>query len=64
LIQIPALSKGVVDASVLEGVEDVGDVAAVEVGFDGGDDDGAGDGELFADVAAGPGRSRGSALSR
>ena len=41
-----------VDSAVVEGVEDVGDVAAVEVGFAGVDDEGAGDGELFADEAA------------
>ena len=37
---------------LVEGVEDVGDVAAVDVVFAGVDDDGAGDGELFADEAA------------
>ncbi len=40
------------DASFGEGVEDVGDVAAVEVGLVGVDDEGAGYCELFADVAA------------
>ena len=44
-----------VDASFGEGVEDVGDVAAVEVGLVGVDDEGAGYGELFADVAAAAG---------
>jgi hypothetical protein len=42
----------VLDAAVVEGVEDVGYVAAVDVVFAGVDDDGAGDGELFADEAA------------
>ena len=40
----------------------MGDVAAVEVGLDGGEDDGAGDGELLADVAAGAGAFGGVAL--
>jgi len=52
LIQVAPLQEGALDALVVEGVEDVGDVAAVEVGFVGVDDQGAGDGELFADVAA------------
>lgn len=52
LIQIPPLQERALDALVVEGVEDVGDVAAVDVVFAGVDDDGAGDGELFADVAA------------
>jgi hypothetical protein len=42
----------VLDASVVERVEHVADVAAVDVMPAGVDDDGAGDGELFADVAA------------
>ncbi|MBT8454325.1 MAG: hypothetical protein KJO40_20345 [Deltaproteobacteria bacterium] len=52
LIQIPALQERAFDAAVVEGVEDVGDVAAVDVVFAGVDDDGAGDGELFADEAS------------
>ena len=42
---------------LLERVEDVADVAAVDVVFVGVDDDGAGDGELFADEAAAGGAS-------
>jgi hypothetical protein len=42
----------VFDASVVEGVKYVGDVAAMEVGSMGVDDEGAGYGELFADEAA------------
>ncbi len=52
LIEVPAFEEGLLDALVAERVEDVGDVAAVDVVFAGVDDDGAGDGELFADVAA------------
>jgi hypothetical protein len=42
----------VLDASPVEHVEHVGDVSAVDVVFARVDDDGAGDGELFADEAA------------
>ena len=52
LIEIPALQECALDAAVVEGVEDVGNVAAVDVVFARVDDDGAGDGELFADEAA------------
>lgn len=52
LIQIPPLEECAFDALLVEGVEDVSDVAAVDVVFVGVDDDGAGDGELFADEAA------------
>ena len=61
LIEIPAFEERLRDALVVEGVEDVGDVAAVDVVFAGVDDDGAGDGELFADVAAAGGASLGVA---
>ena len=57
LIQIPPLQERAFDAAVVEGVEDVGDVAAVDVVFAGVDDDG----ELFADVAAAGGASVGVA---
>ena len=62
LVQVAAVGEGVFDASVVEGVEDVGDVAAVEIGLTGVDDDGAGHGELFADVAAAAGTFRGVAV--
>ncbi len=52
LIQVAPFEEGVLDASLVEGVEHVRDVAAVDVVFPGVDDDGAGDGELFADEAA------------
>jgi len=44
--------KPVLDASVVKGIKDVGDVAAVDVVPVGVDDDGARDGELVADEAA------------
>ncbi|MDH3726944.1 MAG: hypothetical protein OER77_05390 [Myxococcales bacterium] len=61
MIQVAAVEEGVLDALVVEGVEDVGDVAAVDVVFAGVDDDVAGDGELLADEAAAGGASFGVA---
>jgi len=40
---VPHLISGVLDASVVEGVDDVGDVAVVDVVFAGVDYEGAGD---------------------
>jgi hypothetical protein len=52
LVEVAAFQECAFDALVVEGVEDVADVAAVDVVFVGVDHDGAGDGELFADEAA------------
>jgi len=43
LVEIPAFEERLLDALVVEGVEDVADVAAVDVVFAGVDDDGAGE---------------------
>ena len=49
---MPPLQKRVLDASAAEGVEEVGDVAAVDALFARVDAESASDGELFVDEAA------------
>ena len=55
LVEIPTLQERPLAPPIVKRVEHVGDVPPMQVGFDCFDDDGAGDGDLFADVAAAAG---------